>query len=388
MRDISRKPTLARFLLACLVCCVSGAVRAAETPRLFWNAPSGRPAHAVVEVSGLSSSAVAQLSSDEKSGSGLERSLSVRVVQPDIASQISAPAMSGRYELSDGVLRFTPLFPLDPGIVYEAVFRNGDLDPIRASFSVPRTKAGKSTQLVQVYPSADLLPENLLKFYLVFSAPMSRGNVYEFIHLRDDQDKLVELPFLEIDEELWNASHTRLTLFIDPGRIKRGVKPLEDIGPSLEAGKRYVLTIDDRWLDQNGLPMATSYAKTFLVGPPDRSMLDLGDWKLVSPAARSREALRIDFGEPLDHALAQRLIVVQRGDGSSVKGLVTLARDEREFRFEPEAPWDRGSYRVQVRTIIEDLAGNNVGKSFEVDLFEGITRKRTQDAVAMRFEVE
>ena len=32
----------------------------------------------------------------------------------------------------------------------------------------------------------------------------------------------IELPFLEIDEELWDPAMMRLTLFIDPGRIKRG----------------------------------------------------------------------------------------------------------------------------------------------------------------------
>ena len=66
---------------------------------------------------------------------------------------------------------------------------------------------------------------------------MSRGHIYDHIRLLDAQGAPVELPFLEIDEELWNAEMTRLTLFIDPGRIKRGVKPLEEIGPSLVAGQ-------------------------------------------------------------------------------------------------------------------------------------------------------
>jgi hypothetical protein len=63
---------------------------------------------------------------------------------------------------------------------------------------------------------------------------------------------------------------TRLTLFIDPGRIKRGVLPLEEVGPSLEAGKSYTLVIDREWIDGSGNPLQESFEKTFKVGPPDR----------------------------------------------------------------------------------------------------------------------
>ncbi|GEM_PF-3083355 len=34
----------------------------------------------------------------------------------------------------------------------------------------------------------------------------------------------------------------------------------------------------------------------------------------------------------------------------------------------PDEPWNSGGYEVAVQTIIEDLAGNNIGKLFEVDL--------------------
>ena len=37
---------------------------------------------------------------------------------------------------------------------------------------------------------------------------------------------------------------------------------------------------------------------------------------------------------------------------------------------------------------IEDLAGNNVGKPFEVDLFEGIERRISSEVVSVPFEIE
>ena len=45
---------------------------------------------------------------------------------------------------------------------------------------------------------------------------------------------------------------TRLTLLLDPGRIKRGVRPLEEIGGALQVGRTYTLVIDDAWPDAKG----------------------------------------------------------------------------------------------------------------------------------------
>ena len=79
---------------------------------------------------------------------------------------------------------------------------------------------------------------------------MSTGDNYRHIHLLDAAGKAVESPFLEIDQELWDPECRRFTLFIDPGRIKRGLKPREDLGPVLEEGKAgFTLVIDRAWAD-------------------------------------------------------------------------------------------------------------------------------------------
>ena len=50
------------------------------------------------------------------------------------------------------------------------------------------------TVVEAVYPTAERLPENQLKFYLHFSAPMSRGEAYRRVQLLDEKGKAVELP--------------------------------------------------------------------------------------------------------------------------------------------------------------------------------------------------
>src|SRR5206468_10491013 len=210
-------------------------------------------------------------------------------------------------------------------------------DPIMAVFKAPPRRSSPTTVVTHVYPSADVLPENLLKFYVHFSAPMSRGHIYDYLHLRDDAGKEVELPFLEIDEELWNPAMTRLTLFIDPGRIKRGVQPLEEVGPALQEGRRYTLVIDQVWNDAAGSPLQQPFRKTFKVGPPDRDPPDPVRWQVQSPKLETRVPLTITFSEPMDHALAERVIRVINGSGKPVEGKAELEDQERQWNFVPSA---------------------------------------------------
>jgi hypothetical protein len=252
-----------------------------------------------------------------------------------------------------------------------------------ALFKLPLQRAAPTTVVAQIFPSADLLPENLLKFYVHFSAPMSRGHIYEHIHLTDERGKDIELPFLEIDEELWDPAMKRLTLFIDPGRIKRGVQPLEEVGPALEEGKRFTLMIDPGWVDGSGNPLKAGFRKTFRVGAPDREPPDPAQWKIAAPAAGTRKPLRITFPKPMDHALALRMIRVPNVDGRAA-----LEDQERVWLFTPSKEWQAGRHKVQVQTTIEDLAGNNIGKPFEVDLFESVQPKITNAIVELPFAID
>ena len=66
---------------------------------------------------------------------------------------------------------------------------------------------------------------------------------------------------------------------------------------------------------------------------------------------------------------------------------MTLEDEERRWKFIPVKPWPRGSGTLVIQTTIEDLAGNNIGKAFEVDLFEGVHRQATNASVRLSFEL-
>lgn len=373
--------------------------RSSTTPQLpisiRWTIDPAAVHKAAVEVSGLSAAALQQLQKSNWELAQWQRLLAVYAQPGNGVADASLPPMLGAYHVQANVLRFEPQFPLEPGVTYRAIFRPDQLpskgslgsDPMTAVFQLPPRNSTSTTVVTHVYPSADTLPENLLKFYVHFSAPMSRGRIYDHIHLRKSMGKDVELPFLEIDEELWDPTMTRLTLIIDPGRIKRGVRPLEEVGPALEAGKSYTLVIGSEWKDGAGNPLKATFQKAFKVGPPDRDPPDPAQWKIQPLTAGTREPLAVIFPKPMDHALAQRVIGVTGEAGELVKGEAALEDQERRWTFIPNSPWRRGSYKLVIQTTIEDLAGNNIGKPFDVDLFEGVQKRLSTSTVKLAFDI-
>ncbi len=373
------------FLYAFVFLLLSVATVQAQAIR--WTPDAAHANKIAVEVTGLPSATLQQLQRLRWSPSQWQQLFAVYTEQADVA-------MLGAYRVQADVLRFQPQFPLEPGLTYRAEFRPAQLPrqinapPLTSTLRLPPRDSTPTTTVTQVYPSSDVVPENLLKFYIHFSAPMQRGNIYDHIQLRDDSTgKLVELPFLEIDEELWDTTLTRLTVFIDPGRIKRGVLPLEEIGPSLQAGQSYTLVIRSAWKDGNGAPLKAAFEKSFRVVAPDRAPPDPKLWQLQPPSADTRAPLIVTFPEPMEHALALRLITVVNAAGQVVAGQPTLTDREQRWSFTPHTTWPRGTYRLVIQTTLEDLAGNNIGKPFEVDLFTGVERHLKTASVQLSFEV-
>ncbi len=205
------------------------------------------------------------------------------------------------------------------------------------------------------------------------------------IQLLDDTDHPVNDPFLELAEELWSHDGTRFTLLFDPGRIKRGLKPRQEVGPVLEAGKAYMLVIDRDWLDAKGNPLRSGFRKSFRAGPPDETSPDPKTWKIEPPEVATCNALEVRFPEALDRALLDRLIAVTDDAGGVVGGQVSTTDRETAWRFTPRKPWRVGSYRLTVVTDLEDVAGNSVARPFEVDATGPVTSRVTNETVSLPF---
>jgi hypothetical protein len=150
-------------------------------------------------------------------------------------SGIATTPVAGRVRGVNGVVvRFTPLYPLDPGRTYDVVF-----DPRAAGVPAIAGIAGKSgrvtvpaapdtappTTVSAVYPGTTDVPANLLRMYIEFSAPMGSRDGQNYVAILDAQGRDMQDAVLPLDTGLWNPDHTRFTVLFDPGRVKRGILP-------------------------------------------------------------------------------------------------------------------------------------------------------------------
>jgi hypothetical protein len=202
-----------------------------------------------------------------------------------------------------------------------------------------------------VFPSGDSVPRNLLRLYIWFTGAMSDGYAGN-IRVEGGQDT-----FLATPEELWDPTRTRLTLFLDPARIKRGLVAQEALGYPLREGTELRLVIEGM-RDASGEPVEPVTVERS-VGPDLRHRLDPAAWDLAAPASGTREPLTLTFDRTLDHGLLRRALT------APVPGTATIGPAERSWSFVPHEPWPAGRHDLVVDTVLEDVAGNSVRRAFD-----------------------
>lgn len=248
--------------------------------------------------------------------------------------------------------------------------------------------AREDSAAVQIYPTADRLPANLLRLYLVFDRPMSAGESRAHLKLLDAAHQPVEGAFLELEEELWDASGKRLTVLFDPGRIKRGLRANLEAGPPLVDGRRYTLVVDAGWRDGAGRPLGVAWQKTFEVIAPDRASPIVTAWSLEAPTAGSRRPLVLHFPEILDRALLASTIAVVDANGATVRGTIDVGAEERTWMLTPDGKWREGQCELRVASELEDVAGNSLSRLFDADLTDALsTDVRVPPVVTRAFSV-
>lgn len=299
----------------------------------------------------------------------------------------------GKYSANDSTVQFAPKYAFDAGRQYSVSVNAHTLSATRADSAVlflvalPAGSQQAKTFVVRIFPSNNVFPENLLRLYIEFSGPMSRTGGLEFMKLLDDKGSEVKAAFLPLDADFWDHSHTRYTAFLDPGRVKRGILPNEQMGRALIAGRKYSIVIDSAWRDEHGLPLVASYRREFTVSAPEERRVDFKQWKFNAPKAGTRDTLVVKFERPLDHGLLKRALGVQSKMGAQILGTTEIARDETEWRFVPEQPWQAGDHNLVILSMLEDAAGNRVDGAFEVDMLKEVDKAGKQEQYLLRFTI-
>ena len=295
---------------------------------------------------------------NENANDSLYRIFEVRLESNDTV------AILGHHSIVGNDVVFKPLIPFSHGLTYKIFFRKKEIGKVK----IPPADKSDPPKLVAVYPSIDTLPENLLKIYLQFSRPMREGESEKHITLLNYQQDTIPGIFLNLQPELWNKEGTALTLWLDPGRIKRDLIPNQQLGNPLKKGELYILKISQAWHDAQGIPLEKSYARQFFVGGRDSISPDPSTWKLQVPGARTAHPLVIETSEPLDFYLLQETIQIIDKHGVRVQCSYTIENKETRIVLIPGQPWVPGEFRMRVASYLEDLAGNNLEKVFDRDI--------------------
>ena len=276
------------------------------------------------------------------------------------------PPMLGRQIAAGNALHYLPRFPFLQNTWYYVIIHPAD--PGSTLFQpffikTPDLKQRIPCQLVEISPTVDTLPSNTLKLYFHFSTPMQYGQVNEHIVLLDETGTAVVVPFLDMGIELWDPSRKRLTLWFDPGRIKRHLLPNRKMGNPLAAHQQYTLLVRKGWKDVYGQPLPKSTTKTCWVTAPDRTSPNPDLWEIKSPQT-SNEPLVLSFNEALDFVMLQNLIGITKAR-KSIDGDILVIPTEQRWSFTPKVPWTEGRYTLHISTDVEDLAGNNLSRLFD-----------------------
>jgi hypothetical protein len=312
----------------------------------------------------------------------IEARVELRALQP----------IAGRFEFDGDSVCFRPRFPFVEGECYSLVADLGEQKggaPHHGVWTIarPRSTATPSTVVEAICPSAATIPLNLLKVYVSFSAPMSEGWANRAVHVRlaDDGARLADV-FVATEPELWDPERRRLTLLLDPGRIKRGLVPHDEAGYPLIEGAPIIVSIDPAFRDAVGQPLRAGAERRYAVGAPVRSRVDPTDWHIARPAVGSRDPLTVEFDRPLDRALLEHCIEINDGAGVPINGRALVGAEEQCWRFEPDAPWAVGTYALVVDSRLEDLAGNSLQRVFDRDLMRPGDASITAQPAVVGFE--
>jgi len=282
-----------------------------------------------------------------------------------ISTKNKQSAILGSWTYQNGQKVFKPLVPLSAGKEYMVYRANQKSD----SFNIKRIKL-VPPQVLAFYPSADTVPENLLKCYLSFSQPMSETReIYRYISVVDEGGKLVKDVILPLKPALWNADQTILTLWIDPGRVKRELIRNKQMGIPLVKGSQYRIEVAKEWKGANGEFLSNGFVKNLYISDRDEEVPQANQWQLSPPAINSLSDLSIRFGESMDYATSLDGIAIYLNE-KIIEGEISLKNNEKSWVFSPKNKWQKGHYRIIIDPSMEDIAGNNLLRPFDRDLYK------------------
>ncbi len=304
----------------------------------------------------------------------------VVAVRPSSRGVQSRPATAGRLVADGDDVCFLPRFPFLAATEYEVEV---DGAVVGTATFAERSVSPPTTDVVAIRPSSVTVPRNLLRCYVEFSAPMRQAGAAH-VRLIDAEGAPLVGALLASEYELWDRDRRRLTVLLDPARIKRGLATHRTIGYPLREHTSVTLVVDAEFPDASGRPLRTGATRTWEVVGDERRRVTPTSWSLTPGTTGTTEPLTVDFDRPLDHGLVARCLHVVSAAGR-VGGWTTVGHHERSWAFTPASPWLDVPYRLVVDPVLEDVAGNSVQRVFDRDLSNAEDAPRDGGPVELPF---
>ena len=286
----------------------------------------------------------------------------------------------GDFIKTDEDLVFIPEFPLLDKVAYRLKSGNETFD-----FSV-KAKIDTIPSVTHVYPTADTLPENLLRMYIQFSNPMKTlGNIEKIRLINENQKEVIGAIFNNV-YELWDDSQTQLTIIFDPSRVKTGLVANETLGRALQSNKQYKIVIGDLE-DIYGQKLTQPYIKSFSVVTADIVSPDSNYWKFVLPKANSKSVLAIHFLDTVDRMSLLNRIQVFNAKNELITGSIYLKNKEKTWEFIPDNKWLSKDYVLRINSRLADPSGNNLNGLFDHNI-GSLKNKQEGKIIEIPFQVK
>lgn len=282
-----------------------------------------------------------------------------------VTKENTAIAILGELTAEETNITFTPVIPFTHNVNYQ-IRHDGR---IVGEFRTKKGQLSTTPRITAIYPKLDTVPENLLKMYITFSEPMQEvRSALDFIEVIDLTTQEKTHIFLPLETELWNTEHTELTLWLDPGRIKKDLIPNKELGIPIKKGHSYAIRILSDWQSAQGMALGKITEKKIVVGSRDATSPSIAKWSVTAPTKDTKEGLGISFDESLDAMLIEKNIRIVHEKNGVVPGGFLVMKNASSVLFVPKDVWKKGRYQVSVESSLEDMAGNNLNRLFDTDL--------------------
>lgn len=266
------------------------------------------------------------------------------------------------YRIANDTLIMRPKYMIDANAEFEALAEiNNEI--IKKRFTTLSINESAATaKVLNIFPSSDNIPINILMFHVTFNTPMNE-DVVAFQQVKLIDEKGDEKKMVWREKSNWTSDGKHLILMIHPGWVKREIHYMDKYGPQFEEGKKYTLIITKNIKDKFNRSLQQEYKKEFTIVAPDRKKPEILT-KKIGVHSNTRDTLFVSFSEAMDYGSALAGISILDESKNKVEGRIWPANDYK-WAFTPNASWEKKQYTLQLTEAVFDIASNHFHRLFE-----------------------